>query len=325
MTRWGIMSTAHINRHVLAGAAESPGIEILAVASRDAGRAEAYAAEHGIPRGYGSYERLLADPDIEAVYIPLPNSLHVPWSIRSLEAGKHVLCEKPLSRRMSDVVALFDAADRAGRLCMEAFMWRHNPQTRRLVEFVAGGAIGDLRMVRAAFRFPLRDPDDVRLRPDLDGGSLMDVGCYGVSAVRMLAGEPDRVSAQRVAAPTGVDVRFAGTLSCPGTAGPVLGIVDSALDCPNADELEVIGSSGTIRVNDPWHCREPRLLLRRAGRDDEVIDVVPENSYRLQLENFGAAIRGDQPPLLGRADAVGQARAIEALYRAAWTGQAVRL
>ena len=185
-TKWGIISTAHINRLVLAGARESDRAEMVGVASRDQARAEAYAREHGIERAYGSYEALLEDPDIEAVYISLPNSLHVEWSVRSLEAGKHVLCEKPLDRRPEEVERAFDAAERSGRILMEAFMYLHNPQTARLTKLVAEGAIGTLRSIRAAFSFSLDEVENVRLAADLDGGALMDVGCYCVSGSRQI-------------------------------------------------------------------------------------------------------------------------------------------
>ncbi len=321
MTRWGILSTANINQKLLAGARNSDEVEMVAVASRDRARAEAYARENRLERAYGSYDDLLGDPDLDAVYISLPNALHIEWATRALEAGKHVLSEKPLSRRAAEVEALFDVADRAGRLCMEAFMWRHNPQTKRLVALVAEGAIGELRLVRAAFTFPLADTGDVRLNSELDGGGLMDVGCYCVSAVRLLAGEPRVVTAQQVTAPSGVDQRFVATLS--GDAD-VLAAIDAALDLPARSELEAIGSEGSIRVSDPWHCRTSGLDIRR-GERDERIAVPPIDSYRLQLENFSAAIEGRGEPLLGRADAVGQARVIEALYRAAESGQAVEL
>src|SRR5919204_5502849 len=179
--RWGILSTAHINALVIPPAHASPKVDLVAVASRDQARAEAYAREWRIPRAYGSYEALLEDDDVEAVYISLPNSLHVPWSIRALDAGKHVLCEKPLARSAADAEEAFDAAARVGRVLMEAFMYRHTTQTRRLRELVAEGAIGRLRLVRAAFGFFLADPENVRLRPDVEGGALMDVGCYCVS------------------------------------------------------------------------------------------------------------------------------------------------
>ena len=138
-TKWGIISTAHINRLVLAGARESERVDVVAVASRDRARAEAYAKEHGIERGYGSYEDLLADPEVAAVYISLPNSLHVEWSVRALEAGKHVLCEKPLDRRPEEVERAFDATDQAGRILSEAFMYRHNPQTAKVLSLLAEG------------------------------------------------------------------------------------------------------------------------------------------------------------------------------------------
>ncbi|HEY3069674.1 MAG TPA: Gfo/Idh/MocA family oxidoreductase, partial [Gaiellaceae bacterium] len=150
---WGFLSTANINDKLLAGAADSDRVEVMAVASRDAARAEAYARERGIERAHGSYEELLADADVEAVYISLPNSLHVEWSIRALEAGKHVLCEKPLSRHREDVERAFDVAEQSDRLLMEAFMYRHNPQTKRAKELVDAGAIGRLRLIRTVFSF----------------------------------------------------------------------------------------------------------------------------------------------------------------------------
>ena len=190
---WGIVSTADINRKVIPGAQASAKVDLVGVASRDQARADAYASEWGIPRAYGTYEALLADPEIEAVYISLPNTLHCEWSVKALEAGKHVLCEKPLSRRPEEVAAAFAAADRAGLLLSEAFMWRHNPQTARLAELVESGAIGELRLVRSTFGYSLYDHDNIRLRTELEGGALMDVGCYNVSGSRLLGGEPERV------------------------------------------------------------------------------------------------------------------------------------
>ena len=313
MTKWGIISTAHINRLVLAGARESDQVDVVGVASRDQARAEAYAREHGIERAYGSYEGLLADPDLDAVYISLPNSLHVEWSIRALEAGKHVLCEKPFDRCPEQVERAFDAAERAGRLLSEAFMYRHNPQAARVKELVEGGAIGTLRLVRSAFSFSLADAENVRLAADLDGGALMDVGCYCVSGSRLLAGEPETVYGQQVAGPGGVDVLFAGTMRFPGD---VLAQFDCGFVLPDRDELEVVGTEGSLFLDDPWHARTPVIELRREGGVEEIV-LEPVDSYRLELENLSAAIEGRAEPLLGREEAVGQARAIEALYRSA--------
>ena len=309
--RLGLLSTANINRKLLGGVRAAEGVEAVAVASRDGARAEAFAAEHGLGRAHGSYEALLADPDVDAVYVPLPNSLHVPWSIRALRAGKHVLCEKPLTRRVADAEAAFDAADRAGRVLMEAFMWRYHPQTDALVRLAR--EIAPLRIVRAAFGFTLA-PDDranVRWLADLEGGALMDVGSYCVSAVRLLAGEPERVTGEAVMAPSGVDARFAAVLRMPGD---VLGMIDCGLDVPPRGGIYVVGAGGTVIAEDSWHGVSPRLW-----RDGEEVPVEAVDPYGRELEDMSAAIRDGRAPRLGRADAVGQARAIEMLYASAGT------
>src|SRR5579884_3375384 len=274
---WGIVSTADINRKVIPAAQASEMVELVAVASRTQKRADTYAQKWGIPRAYGSYEALLADPEIDAVYISLPNTLHCEWSIRALDAGKHVLCEKPLSRQPEEVVAAFDAAERNGRLLSEAFMYRHNPQTARIVELVDEGAIGDLRLVRSTFGYGLYDDTNIRLRSDVEGGALMDVGCYNVSASRLLAGEPERVWAEAWYGPTDTDWDVAG--------------------------IELRYDDGSV----------------------ERIELDHEDSYRLELENVSAAIRGEAELLLGREDAVAQSRVLEALHRSATTGEPVTL
>jgi predicted dehydrogenase len=322
VTTWGIISTADINRKVIPGAKASPEVDLLAVASRDQQRAESYAREWGIERAYGSYEELLADADVEAVYISLPNTMHVEWSIRSLEAGKHVLCEKPFSRNPEDVERAFDVADRAGRLLSEAFMYRHDPQTARLRELLADGAIGEPRLVRSTFSYGLYDTDNIRLRTDVEGGALMDVGCYCVSGSRLATGaEPVSVYGQAWVGETGTDWVFTGSLRFPDD---VLAIFDCGTALTERDELEVMGSEGSLFVDDPFHANVPVIEVRRNG-DVERIELQREDSYRLELENVGRAIRGEAELLLGREDALGQARALEALHRSAETGQPVTL
>jgi predicted dehydrogenase len=318
---WGIVSTAHINRLVIPPAQASSKVDLRAVASRDLERAREYAAKWGIPQAYGSYDQLLADPEIEAVYISLPNNLHVEWSIRALEAGKHVLCEKPLSRHPADVEAAFAAADRTGRFLTEAFMYRHNPQTAKLVELVRDGAIGELRLVRAAFSYSLYDESNIRLRTDVEGGSLMDVGCYCVSGSRLLAGEPESAYGQAWFGPSGTDWVFTGLLRFPGD---VLAQLDCGTALPERDELEAIGSEGSLFLDDPWHCHKPVLELRRDG-GAERIELEPVDSYGLELEDLSDAIRDGTAPLLGREDALGQARTLEALQRSAELGEPVDL
>jgi D-xylose 1-dehydrogenase (NADP+, D-xylono-1,5-lactone-forming) len=319
--RWGIVSTADINRKVIPGAKASQKVELVGVASRAQDRAEQYASWWEIPRAFGSYEALLADDQIDAVYISLPNTMHCEWSIKALEAGKHVLCEKPLSRHPDEVAAAFDAADRTGRLLTEAFMWRHNPQTARLKELVDQGAIGELRLVRSTFSYGLYDETNIRLQTDVEGGALMDVGCYTVSGSRFLAGEPERVFAEAWYGPTGTDWVFAGTMRFPGD---VVASFDCGTALPNRDELEAIGSEGSLFVDDPWHCLSPGIELRRDGKVER-IELEPEDSYRLELENMSDAIRGRGELLLARDDAMGQARVLEALHESASTGALVTL
>ena len=308
--KWGIVSTADINRKVIPGAHASEKVDLVAVASRDQARADAYAREWEIPRAYGSYEALLDDPEIEAVYISLPNTMHAEWSIKALEAGKHVLCEKPFTRHSDEITAAFDTAERTGRLLSEAFMYRHNPQTKRLVELVAQGAIGELRMIRSTFSYGLYDVENIRLRTDVEGGALMDVGCYCVSGSRLLGGEPVAVHGEAWTGPSGTDWAFAGLLRFPDD---VVATFDCGTALPERDELEAIGSEGSLFLDDPWHCVHPVIELRRNGAVER-IELEPQDSYRLELENVSDAVRGEAELLLGREDALGQARTLEALH-----------
>ena len=317
--KWGILSTAHINRNVIPAAHASPKVELLAVASRDQARADEYAKTWEIERAYGSYEALLRDPDVEAVYVSLPNSMHSEWSIKALEAGKHVLCEKPFSRHVREVEAAFDVAERMGRLLSEAFMYRHNPQTKRAKQLVDEGAIGELRLIRSAFSYALYDENNIRLNTALEGGALMDVGCYNISGSRLFGGEPERVYGEAWFGPSGTDWVFGGTLRFPGN---VVALFDCGTALPERDELEVIGSEGSLFLDDPWHCKMPGIELRRDG-GVERIEVELSDSYRLELENVSDAIRGDGELLLGRDDALGQARVLEALHDSATNGTSV--
>jgi predicted dehydrogenase len=313
--RWGILGTGDINRKLLRGARLSDAVEVVAVASRDEQRAAAFAQEHDIPRSFGSYEGLLEDPAVDAVYICVPNALHHPWTMSALAAGKHVLSEKPYTRRPDEVTEAFDAADRGGLVLSEAFMWRHTRQTQRLLELLP--RIGQLQTIRATFSFVLENPANIRLRSDLDGGSLMDVGCYCVSGARLLAGEePEAVFGMQDVGPSGVDIRFTGLLRF---GGGVVAEFTSAFTTFH-ESLEAIGTAGSIRLPDPWHNVTGLIYL-----NDEEIRLDPGNPYQDELENVGAAIRGEADPRLGRADALGQARAIAALYESAATGTVARI
>jgi predicted dehydrogenase len=317
--KWGILSTADINKKLLAGAAETDDVEVVAVGSRTLERAEEFAQAWDIPRAYGTYEELLADPEVEAIYNPLPNTMHSEWSIKAMEAGKHVLCEKPFSRHIGDVERAFDAADATGMHLSEAFMYRHHPQTARLAELVAEGAIGELRVIRSVFSYSLYDADNIRLRTDVEGGSLMDVGCYCISGARLLGGEPESVVATAHIGSSGTDWVFAGMMRFPND---VVALFDCGTSLPNRDELEAIGTEGSLLLDDPWHCGTPVIELRR-NDSVERIEIEAANPYRLELEDLNAAIRGERAPLLGRKDAIGQVRAIDALFRSQESGGAV--
>ena len=314
--RLGLLSTAAINQALLG--ARPPEVEITAVASRDAARAQAYAGEHGIGRAHGSYEALLADDELDAVYISLPNGMHHEWTLSAIEAGKHVLVEKPYSRRAAEAEEAWEAAERANLVVMEAFMWRHHPQAAKARELVESGAIGRLREIRPTFSFALFDHANVRMLADLDGGALMDVGCYCVSGARLLGGEPDRVYGEQVVGPTGVDVDFYGVLRFPRD---VVAIFDASFTLPKRQRLEAVGEEGTLVLEAPWRSDwGGRVLV-----NDQEVDVPTTTPYERELSNFAAAIAGEAEPLLGRDDAVAQARVIEALYRSAESGEAVDL
>jgi D-xylose 1-dehydrogenase (NADP+, D-xylono-1,5-lactone-forming) len=319
--RWGLLSTAMINRDIASAAADSPDAEVVAVGSRELARAEVHAREIGAARAYGSYDELLADPDVDAIYVSVPNSLHVEWTIRALDAGKHVLCEKTFACRAADAEAAFDAAERNGRLLTEGFMWRHHPQVAKLLDLVAGDAIGEVRAVCASFSGATFGAHDIRLKPELDGGALTDMGCYCVHGLRALAGEPARVYAERRVGPTGVDLVLSATM---GFATGVVGTFDCGLEVPDRARLEVVGETGTIVLPDPFLAGEPVLELRRDG-GLELIEIEASNPYRLELEDFARAARGEKEPLIGRADVVGQARVIEALLASAAGGEPVEV
>jgi predicted dehydrogenase len=314
--RLGLLSTAAINRALLD--ARPPEVEIAAVASRDGAKAQAYASEHGIPRAHGSYEALLADDQLDAIYISLPNGMHHEWTLKAIAAGKHVLVEKPYSRRAAEAEEAWDAAERAGVIVMEAFMWRHHPQAAQARELVESGAIGRLREIRTTFSFPLFDHANVRMLAELDGGALMDVGCYCVSGARLLGGEPERVYGEQVVGPTGVDVDFYGVLRFPKD---VVAVFDASFTLPKRQRLEAIGEEGTLVLEAPWRSDwGGRVLV-----NDQEVDVPVTNPYEHELSNLAAAIAGDAEPLLGRDDALAQARVIEALYGSADSGKAVEL
>ncbi|WP_336672102.1 Gfo/Idh/MocA family protein [Tsukamurella sp. USMM236] len=335
--RWGLLATSGIGRVAARAIAAAGGAELAAVAGRDTGRAAAYAAEVESPAAYGSYEELLADSGIDAVYVPLPITLHGEWAIRALEAGKHVLCEKPLTLDPDEATAVFDAAERAGRHAIEGFMWRLHPQTLLVRRLLAEGAIGELALVRAALSVSA-PAGDIRRTTDLGGGALADLGGYCVSAVRLFGGEPSTVRAVRVADPAGTgaghDLRASAVLEL---EGGVLGLIDVGLDLDRRDQLELVGTEGRIVVDDPWLCRFGAVELIRGERAERLpadpggaFGLTPpgpdnEDAYRIEFEAASAAFAGGAEPAFGRNDAIAQARALAAARRSAAEGVTIVL
>jgi xylose dehydrogenase (NAD/NADP) len=313
--RLGIVGTGRINDQLLGGARDSDKVRAVAVGSRDAARGRAFAARHGIDTVHGSYAALLDDPGVEAVYISLPNALHHEWTMHALRAGKHVLVEKPYTNDPAQVDEAYDLADSSGLVLMEAFMWRHGPGAGLIRELLP--QVGALRTIRTSFSFVIEDHVDVRMDLSLAGGSLMDVGCYSISGARLAAGEePVRVTGVALWAPSGVDMHFHGQLEF---ASGAVAQIASGFDS-NRRGLEVVGADGWFLLRDPWRNETPVAFLNGTQ-----IDYLPQDQYRLELEDLVAAIRGEHSPLLGREDALGQARTIDALYRSARSGAPVVL
>jgi D-xylose 1-dehydrogenase (NADP+, D-xylono-1,5-lactone-forming) len=302
--RLGLLSTADINGAILGARAGDAPFDVVAVGSRDGARAQAYAHEHGIATAHASYDALLEDGGVDAVYIALPNALHHEWTMRALAAGKHVICEKPYTRRPQEVDEAHDEADRNGLVLTEAQMWRHARQTTLLRELLP--RVGELRAVHATFTGTLARVDDVRWTRDLGGGALLDLGCYCISAARLVTGsEPDRVHGE--AQPRGeVDGSFAGTLHFED----VTATFQCSLLAPLVNTIHVIGAEGVIVVPDAFV--DPPGVVVLNGEEHR---VDAGNHYRAELDDFCAAIRGEHPALIGRAEMRGQARVLDLLLR----------
>ena len=302
--RLGLLSTAAINEAILGARSDDAPFDIVAVGSRDGARAQAYAHENGIATARASYDALLEDDTIDAVYVALPNALHHEWTMRALDAGKHVICEKPYTRHPNEVDEAHHEAERNDLVLTEGYMWRHSRQTALLRELLP--RVGELRAVHATFTGTLPRLDDVRWTRDLGGGALLDLGCYCISAARLVTGaEPNRVHGEAQAHGE-VDGSFAGALQFEN----VTATFQCSLLAPLVNTIEVIGADGVLRV--PNAFVDPPGIVVLNGEEHH---VAGGNHYRDQLDDFCAAIRGEHPPLIGRAEMRGQARVLDALLR----------
>jgi predicted dehydrogenase len=324
--QWGILGAAHIalNR-VIPAMQQSANSPVLAIASRDLKKAQTAAERLGIPRAYGSYEELIADPDIEAIYNPLPNHLHVPWSIKAAEAGKHVLCEKPLALSAAEVKQLLEVRDRTGVQIGEAFMVRTHPQWAAVRELIAEGRIGELRLVVGHFSYFRRDPDDIRSRTDWGGGALMDIGCYPITLSRWLFDEePTEVIGAIDRDPDmHIDRLASGMLKFPSGQATFT----CATQLVSHQHMHVYGTEGRIEIEIPFNApsdRECRIFIddgsQFAGAAAETITLPAVDQYHLQAERFCEAIRGVGVVPVSLEDAVGNMAVIDALFRSATSG-----
>jgi xylose dehydrogenase (NAD/NADP) len=321
--RWGFLSTANITKALLDPLRTSKRNELLAVASRSQEKADEYARKNKVKRAYGSYEDLLADPAIDVIYNPLPNHLHAEWTIKAVQAGKHVLCEKPLALSLDEVDAISTAAAHYGKVVAEAFMYRTHPQTLEVQEIVTGGKLGKVKLVRGSFTYMATDPDNIRWIPEMGGGALWDIGCYPLSYTRSLLGmEPLDVFAGQVIGMTGVDEVFVAQLNFPED---VYAQFDCSFKIPYHTFMEIVGDEATLIIPKPFTPGKlEKLFLTRAGKT-ETISVKGTELYIGEVEDMADAVLLGKSPRVSLADSRSNIAAILALFKSAKTGNKVTL
>lgn len=325
--RWGVLSTANIGRtKVIPAIQSSQYSEVIAICSRSQASAEEAAGECGIERTYGSYEALLADPDIDVIYNPLPNHMHVPWSVKALEAGKHVLCEKPLGLNAADLTPLLEAAQQYPQLkVMEAFMYRFHPQWKKAHELVTDGSIGQLRTIHSHFSYNNREPENIRNIALMGGGALMDIGCYCISVARHLFGsEPLRVLAQITPyAGYEVDCFVSGILEFADGSSTFT----ASTKIENDQYVKASGEAGSVIIPLPFSPiadTETEIFLQR-DRQSEKFAIAGSDHYREMADAFALSILNDQPVPTPLSDALANMTIIDALFASAKNQQWVEL
>ncbi len=324
--KWGVMGAGRINRRFIPGLLGSSNGELTAIASREKSKAESLASQYGALRAYDNYEAILDDLEIEAVYLPLPNTLHVEWAIKAAAAGKHVLSEKPLAVDPGDIIELEQVAHQAKVLVMEAFMWRFHPQHARVKELIGSGAIGDMRAIRATNSFVLNPSEyNIRLDENLGGGATWDVGCYSVNAARFIFDEePLEVIAQGTFPPgSGVELSAAAIMEFKGGKRAIL---DFGFEYGRRSFYEVMGNKGTVSVENMWQeANEPAFIYLRNEKGLQVEEFAPVDHFTLQVEAFNRAILEGKPAPYSLLDARYNARACLAIIESLKEGRRVIL
>jgi predicted dehydrogenase len=320
--RWGVISTGNIGvQKVIPAMQRGQFVEFVAMSSRDLAKARAVASQLGIPRAHGSYEALLADPEIDAVYISTPNHLHVPWSIKALQAGKHVLCEKPIGLNAAEAETLVAESARHPSLkIMEAFMYRHHPQWQKTMQVVREGGLGDIKTVHSIFTYRNVDPNNVRNQKDIGGGGLMDIGCYNVSLSRLVYGaEPTKIlGVSQIDPAFGTDVVTSGILQFEkGTA-----TFTCSTQVAGYQRVHILGTEGRIELEIPFNAPPDgahRMWIHR-GRDVETIEVGHHDQYQIQGDLLSRAILDNTPVPTPLSDAVGNMKVIDGIVESARSG-----
>ncbi len=340
--RWGLLSTARINNALIPPLRASKRNRLMAIASRSQSTADVYAREWKIPRALGSYDALLNDPEIDIIYNPLPNSLHAEWTIKALRAGKHVLCEKPMALSLSEMDAIKVASQESNRVAMEAFMYRHHPQTLKVQELVADGSLGKLQLIKGSFTFMLTRAGDVRLEKELGGGSIWDVGCYPISYARMIVGaEPLEVFGWQVTGavlsrraategsveaqskdPTGIDESFIGQIRFPND-------VHAQFDCGFASPfhafIEIVGTDGTLNIPVPFKPGKKEKIFLTRDNKTTTIEIKGQELYIGEVEDMADAILLGKPPRVSLDDSRGNISTITALIESSKTDKPILL
>jgi xylose dehydrogenase (NAD/NADP) len=323
--RWGIIGPGRIAPRIVRALSQSGRGELIAVASRDPARAQAFASGFAVAQSFGTYEALLDAPDVDVVYVSLPNHLHATWTVRALEAGKHVLCEKPLALSVDEVDAIIAASERAGRVAVEGFMYLHHPQTALALEVAQNGALGQLQLVHGSFSFFLTYPNDPRVDPTMGGGSLWDVGCYPVSFSRRIAAqEPEGLHAFARFDEHGVDRTFVGQLQFPSG---LLAQFDCGFAAQDRERIEIVGSDATLVLDAPFLPEPdgpPPSVTMWRGRTPSPVEVPSVDQYHAEVEDLMSAILDGGEPRVTLASSRGNVATLVALDRAARVGASRR-
>jgi xylose dehydrogenase (NAD/NADP) len=321
--RWGLLGTARINQAVIGPLRSSKNSQLMAVASRNRNNAERYADYNTIPRYFNNYESLINDKEIDVIYISLPNNLHCAWSIMAMEAGKHVLCEKPLSTSTNDADKIIEAAKRTGMVIAEAFMYRHHPQTLLVKKMTNEGALGNIQLISGSFCYTNTRQNNIRLDPELGGGSLWDVGCYPISYARFITGEePFEVYGNQIQGPTGVDVLFAGQLHFPSG---VVAQFDCSFISPRKSCMEITGDRSRITINTPYKPGLKTKIIVANDQQKKKLSVLGADLYSGEIEDIEQAIIAGAPTRISLHESRANIKTIEALYLSAKLSRLIKL